>query len=143
MPKEKIGGVTPEEADILRRVRKQRKAVDLARQRYDEVMAACTTVRAQRYDRVPGGSRTSCGLERHIIKADSMRRMLEHAEEKLKCCIDEAMNVIERLPLPLFCFCLYYYVEGMAVEETARMIDRTERTCWRYKQIIERGEDAV
>lgn len=140
MSKERIGGVTPEEADILRRVRKQRKAVDLARERYNEVMAACTMVRAQRYDRVSGGGRTPCGLDRHIIKADAMRRTLERTEEKLERCIDDAMAIIERLPLPLFCFCLYYYVEGMAVEETARMIDRTERTCWRYKQIIERGK---
>lgn len=131
--------VTEREANFLKGTRRQLNVVKIARRRCNEIVSAHGTVKTVRLDGMPAGRKLPCGFDGDAGHAEKLLQILQREETELKRRRTTAMRIIQRLPEALYCFCLYYYIEGMPVKQVAQMMDRTERSCWGYKQIIEQA----
>ena len=63
-------------------------------------------------------------------------------KKKLRDYEKEAREAMIGMKSGAYAFCLYYYICGMNLEDTARITDRCERQIRRYKREIEREEKA-
>ena len=137
MWKKKTTPPTEKELRILKYTRRQLEIVNNARKRCNEVVTAHKSVKSPRIDGMPRGNHQPHGLDGSASECEAILDMLKREEKKLKQYRDAAQKIINRFPPAIYGFCLYYYLEGMSVERTARMIDRSERAAWEYKAFIE------
>ena len=129
--------VTAREAALLKSTRQQLGRVRSARRRCNEIVSAHGMVKSVRLDGMPAGNRLPCGFDGDAGQAEKLLQILQREETELKKRRAACRRIIERLPEALHLFCLYYYLDGLTVKETAWMMDKTERSCWGYKKIIE------
>ncbi len=69
-----------------------------------------------------------------------MEKSLEQEEKRLREYEEEARDAMIGMKSGAYAFCLYYYICGMNLEDTAKMTDRCERQIRRYKREIEKRE---
>ena len=52
-----------------------------------------------------------------------------------------AREAIETMQPRMYAFCVLYYIHGVSLAETGRLLDRSERQCKRYRLRIERDPE--
>ncbi len=124
--------------DALKRTRAQALLVKQLRERIGGE-SRCG-LRAIRMDGMPGGSRSTAGLDARMIRLEEMTRVLRREEARLRRLEKAAREVILNLRPELYAFCTLYYIAGMSVDSVSEAIDRSERQCLRYKREIEAEE---
>ena len=78
-------------------------------------------------------------VTRQVFVLDS-EKSLEREEKRLRDYEKEARDAMIGMKSGAYAFCLYYYICGMNMEDTARITDRCERQVRRYKREIEKGD---
>ena len=71
-----------------------------------------------------------------------LEESLKREEKRLRDYEKEAREAMIGMKSGAYAFCLYYYICGMNLEDTARITDRCERQIRRYKREIEKEEKA-
>ena len=137
MWRNKVKPLTAQEAQTLKRARRQLEAVNSARRRCNEIISAHGAYKSPKLDGMPRGKRLPCGLDGSMDQAEALLLIHEREKKKLAKYRAAAAKIIDRLPPALYGFCMYYYLEGMSVQDAARIMDRSERACWMYKAFIE------
>ena len=130
---------TVKELQILKYTRRQLEIVNSARKRCSEIVSAHKVVKSPRLDGMPRGNNLPHGFDGSASECEVLLDMLKREEKKLRQYRNAAQKIIDRFPPSIYGFCLYYYLEGMSVEKTARMIDRSERAAWEYKVFVEQA----
>ena len=142
MWKQKTEPPTARELQTLKAVRRQTAIVRNARKKCNEIVSSHRSVRAPTLDGMPKGSKLPCGLDGSTTKAETLLNVLKREEKKLRQYRTAAQKIINRFPPTLYGFCMYYYMECMSVQDTASLIDRSERLCWSYKAFVEQAGKA-
>ena len=128
---------TPKQIRTLKATRRQLEVVRSARKRCNEIVSAHKTVKSLQLDGMPHGRNLPCGLDGSSAQNEAMLSVLKREEKKLKQLRAASQKIIDPMPPALYGFCMYYYLEGMSIQSTAKMIDRCENSCWNYKSFIE------
>lgn len=123
----------------LKAMRRQLEVVRSARKRCNEIVSAHKTVKSPRLDGMPRGNNLPCGLDGSSEQNEALLAVLKREEKKLKQLRAASQKIIDPMPPELYSFCMFYYLEGMSVQNTAKMIDRCEGSCWNYKAFIEQA----
>ena len=82
------------------------------------------------------------GLEMKVMLRETLEESLKREEKRLRDYEKEAREAMIGMKSGAYAFCLYYYICGMNLEDTARITDRCERQIRRYKREIEKEEKA-
>ena len=131
--------MTEKNRQALLRVRSQARLVRELRERLEDAKAA--TIQGVRLDGMPRGKGgMPSGLEMKMMLKESLEKSLEREEKRLREYEKEARDAMIGMKSGAYAFCLYYYICGMNLEDTARMADRCERQVRRYKREIEKRE---
>ena len=72
---------------------------------------------------------------------ETLEESLKREEKRLRDYEKEAREAMIGMKSGAYAFCLYYYICGMNLEDTARITDRCERQIRRYKREIEKGNE--
>ena len=131
--------MTEKDRQALLRVRSQARLVKELGERLEDARAAA--IQSVRVDGMPKGKGgMPRGLGMKVILKETLEKSLEREEKRLREYEKEAREAMVGMKSGAYAFCLYYYICGMNLEDTARMADRCERQIRRYKREIERGE---
>ena len=129
--------MTQKDRQTLLRVR---RLVRELRERLEDAKATISGVQIDGMPRGKGG--LARGLEMKVMLKESLERSLEREEKRLREYEKEAREAMIGMKSGAYAFCLYYYICGMNLEDTARITDRCERQIRRYKREIEKEEKA-
>lgn len=77
------------------------------------------------------------GLERYAIKKEAIEHELKRAVRMHEKAKQRAYDIALCYDGIKQDFCIYYYIFGFDIAETAKMIDRSERQTWRIRASIE------
>ena len=131
--------MTEKDRQALLRVRSQARLVRELKERLEDARAA--VVQGVRLDGMPRGKGgVPHGLEMKLMLKESLEKSLEREEKRLRDYEKEARDAMIGMKSGAYAFCLYYYICGMNMEDTARITDRCERQVRRYKREIEKGD---
>lgn len=95
--------------------------------------------------RLDGAPRTTCagmGLDHRLIRRQALEEMTRRETALLRRYEREARRAMDEMKPEMYAFCALYYIGGASIGETAQAIDRSERQCIRYKNEIERVDEA-
>ena len=133
--------MTEKDRQALLRVRSQARLVRELKERLEDARAA--VVQGVQLDGMPRGKGgVPHGLEMKLMLKESLEKSLEREEKRLHEYEKEAREAMIGMKSGAYAFCLYYYICGMNLEDTARITDRCERQIRRYKREIEKEEKA-
>ena len=133
--------MTEKDRQALLRVRSQARLVRELKERLEDARAA--VVQGVQLDGMPRGKGgVPHGLEMKLMLKESLEKSLEREEKRLRDYEKEARDAMIGMKSGAYAFCLYYYICGMNLEDTARIMDRCERQIRRYKREIEKEEKA-
>lgn len=131
--------MTEKDRQALLRVRSQTKLIRELKERLEDAKAAIQGVQLDGMPRGKGG--VPHGLEMKLVLKESLEKSLEREEKRLREYEKEAREAMVGMKSGAYAFCLYYYICGMNLEDTARITDRCERQIRRYKREIERRKE--
>ena len=132
--------MTQKDKQALLRVRSQARLVRELRERLEDTKAA---IGAAALDGMPKGKGgLPRGLEMKVMLRETLEESLKREEKRLRDYEKEAREAMIGMKSGAYAFCLYYYICGMNLEDTARITDRCERQIRRYKREIEKEEKA-
>ena len=132
--------MTEKDRQALLRVRSQARLVRELKERLEDARAA--VVQGVQLDGMPRGKGgVPHGLEMKLMLKESLEKSLEREEKRLRDYEKEARDAMIGMKSGAYAFCLYYYICGMNMEDTARITDRCERQVRRYKREIEKGNE--
>ena len=143
--------MTQKDKQALLRVRSQARLVQELRERLaktpmnDEARLEDTkaAIGAAALDGMPRGKGgLPRGLEMKVMLRETLEESLKREEKRLRDYEKEAREAMIGMKSGAYAFCLYYYICGMNLEDTARITDRCERQIRRYKREIEKEEKA-
>lgn len=77
------------------------------------------------------------GLERYVSKKEAIEDELKRAIRMHEKAKERAYDIALCLDGLKQDFCLYFYIFGFSMAETAKMLDRSERQTWRIRASIE------
>ena len=121
--------MTQKDKQALLRVRSQARLVRELRERLEDTKAAI-------------GAAALDGMEMKVMLRETLEESLKREEKRLRDYEKEAREAMIGMKSGAYAFCLYYYICGMNLEDTARITDRCERQIRRYKREIEKEEKA-
>ena len=131
--------MTERDRQALLRVRSQARLVRELSERLEDAEAAA--IPGRQTDGMPRGKGgMPRGLEMKLMLKESLEKSLEREEKRLRDYEKEARDAMIGMKSGAYAFCLYYYICGMNLEDTAKMTDRCERQIRRYKREIEKRE---
>ena len=131
--------MTEKDRQALLRVRSQARLVRELKERLEDARAA--VVQGVQLDGMPRGKGgVPHGLEMKLMLKESLEKSLEREEKRLRDYEKEARDAMIGMKSGAYAFCLYYYICGMNMEDTARITDRCERQVRRYKRESEKGD---
>ena len=130
--------MTEKDRQALLRVRRQARLVRELNARLEDAKAVIQGGRLDGMPRGKGG--VPHGLEMKLMLKESLEKSLEREEKRLRDYEKEARDAMIGMKSGAYAFCLYYYICGMNMEDTARITDRCERQVRRYKREIEKGD---
>ena len=131
--------MTEKDRQALLRERSQARLVRDLKERLEDARAA--VVQGVQLDGMPRGKGgVPHGLEMKLMLKESLEKSLEREEKRLRDYEKEARDAMIGMKSGAYAFCLYYYICGMNMEDTARITDRCERQVRRYKREIEKGD---
>ena len=130
--------MTEKDRQALLRVRSQARLVRELNERLEDAKAVIQGGRLDGMPRGKGG--VPHGLEMKLMLKESLEKSLEQEEKRLREYEKEARDAMIGMKSGAYAFCLYYYICGMNLEDTAKMTDRCERQIRRYKREIEKRE---
>ena len=130
--------MTEKDRQALLRVRSQARLVRELNERLEDAKAVIQGGRLDGMPRGKGG--VPHGLEMKLMLKESLEKSLEREEKRLRDYEKEARDTMIGMKSGAYAFCLYYYICGMNMEDTARITDRCERQVRRYKREIEKGD---
>ena len=110
------------------------------RERLEDTKAAIGAAALDGMPRGKGG--LPRGLEMKVMLRETLEESLKREEKRLRDYEKEAREAMIGMKSGAYAFCLYYYICGMNLEDTARITDRCERQIRRYKREIEKEEKA-
>ena len=122
--------MTQKDKQALLKVRSQARLVQELRERLEDTKAAIGAAALDGMPRGKGG--LPRGLEMKVMLRETLEESLKREEKRLR----------DYEKSGAYAFCLYYYICGMNLEDTARITDRCERQIRRYKREIEKEEKA-
>ena len=120
----------------LRNIRRQAIVVQALKEKLAELQTA--TISAAKISRqlcASGGTRS--GIERILIQKEEIEAALKKEEKILQKMELEAREELTLFKGGAYSFCVYYYLHGMSVEETAGVMNRSIRQVMRYKKEAE------
>ena len=130
--------MTQKDKQALLRVRSQARLVRELRERLEDTKAAIGAAALDGMPRGKGG--LPRGLEMKVMLRETLEESLKREEKRLRDYEKEAREAMIGMKSGAYAFCLYYYICGMNLEDTARITDRCERQIRRYKREIEKEE---
>ena len=131
--------MTQKDKQALLRVRSQARLVQELRERLEDTKAAIGAAALDGMPRGKGG--LPRGLEMKVMLRETLEESLKREEKRLRDYEKEAREAMIGMKSGAYAFCLYYYICGMNLEDTARITDRCERQIRRYKREIEKGNE--
>ena len=133
--------MTERDRQALLRVRSQARLVRELSERLEDAEAAA--IPGRQMDGMPRGKvGMPRGLEMKVMMRETLEESLKREEKRLRDYEKEAREAMIGMKSGAYAFCLYYYICGMNLEDTARITDRCERQIRRYKREIEKEEKA-
>ena len=124
--------MTQKDKQALLRVRSQARLVRELRERLEDTKAAIGAAALDGMPRGKGG--LPRGLEMKVMLRETLEESLKREEKRLRDYEKEAREAMIGMKSGAYAFCLYYYICGMNLEDTARITDRCERQIRRYKR---------
>ena len=76
------------------------------------------------------------GLDARLIRAEALQHALQRECAVLRRLESEARGRMDGMRPELYAFCVMYYIGGMSVAQTADVLGRSIRRCWRYREEI-------
>ena len=135
-----VRDIPAKDKQALLRVRSQARLVRELRERLEDTKAAIGAAALDGMPRGKGG--LPRGLEMKVMLRETLEESLKREEKRLRDYEKEAREAMIGMKSGAYAFCLYYYICGMNLEDTARITDRCERQIRRYKREIEKEEKA-
>lgn len=127
--------------DRLERARRTALALRTLEAEYDALRPAPAS---PRLDGMPRAQRDpDAALAALIDSRDALAARIALKRQELAALHEGLMPRLSALEPRLFAFCLHYYIDGATVEETARLMDRTERCVYSYKRRLAKALDDV
>ena len=117
--------MTQKDKQALLRVRSQARLVRELRERLEDTKAAIGAAALDGMPRGKGG--LPRGLEMKVMLRETLEESLRREEKRLRDYEKEAREAMIGMKSGAYAFCLYYYICGMNLEDTARITDRCER----------------
>ena len=128
-----------QDRQILLQVRGQVRLVRELNEKWKDMQTA--TLGAVQFDGMPHGrGGLSRGLEVKLMMKETLEKTLEREGAILRKMEEKARNVLSGMKIGLYSFCIYYYIGGMSLEETMKIMDRSRRQVMRYKREIEKDD---
>ena len=137
--------MTQKDKQALLRVRSQARLIGGSAPKYTgkNVINPLAAIGAAAFDGMPRGKGgLPRGLEMKVMLRETLEESLKREEKRLRDYEKEAREAMIGMKSGAYAFCLYYYICGMNLEDTARITDRCERQIRRYKREIEKEEKA-
>lgn len=111
----------------------------LGEQLREEGMDGVHSVRLDGMPRGKGGVRG--GLDARMARREAAEVIAAKESACLRDYEKQARRAMDTMKPEHYAFSALYYIAALPIDEVARLIDRGERQCLRYKREIERGEE--
>ena len=124
--------ITIEDAKALKKARSLRRVREQAEEKLNSL-----TMQKSPALHINAPLNNADGLERYIVRKEAIEDELKRAirmHEKAKQRAYEIALCFDGLKQD---FCMYFYIFGFDITETAKMLDRSERQAWRIRASIE------
>ena len=116
-------------------VRRQAIVVRELEEKLAELQAA--NLSAAKMDGMPRAKSGVWGLEKILIQKEGLENALEKEKRILQEMELDARRALLQFQGGSYSFGIYYYLYGMSVEESARLMNRSIRQVMRYKREVE------
>lgn len=124
--------ITIDDAKALKQARSLRRV----REQAEEKLNSLALLKSPAL-RINAPIHDNSGLERYIGNKEALVNELKRAIRMHEKAKQRAYDIALCLDGLQHDFCVYYYVFGMDMPETAKMLDRSERHTWRIRASIE------
>lgn len=126
--------ITIDDAKVLKKARSLRRVREQAEEKLNELTILKSPALHGQAD-TPAYS--IGGLECYVSKKEAIENELKRAIRMHETAKQRAYDIALCFDDIKQDFCIYHYIFGMSIEETAKMLDRSERQTWRIRASIE------